>query len=390
MVDRTGPRGSGRPASTADLLAASGTDRSPRPDGGQGLPEPDPAAVAQAEARLRVEPLSAEAYAVLALAAEKAGEEERADRLMAIAAAWWPRDRLVRAWLLTRALRRGEARTAMAQLDLALRAFPDSLDDLTRALSPLLVEPGLRAALAERLAENPPWRTRFIQVAVRLWREPQALVALLEHVQTAPPGLGADELRPYLMRLLADGQVDEAYAVWLRSLAPGARAGLTYLYNGDLRSPVTQMPFDWRMPALPGATAVVSEAGGTPILSVGFLGGRVPGQPVVHELVLASGDYRLTGRVRTDRLHSARGIRWRIACLSDPSGALGVTGPFAGTAAWREFDMTFTVPDEGCPAQSLGLEADARTASETQASGVVSFSGLDLVPLSASRPGGGP
>lgn len=363
------------PAAGQDLFGIQG------PAGTGGLPEPSEAAVARARARLRAEPLSAEAYAVLALAAEKAGEDERAGRLMAIAAAWWPRDFLVRTWLLARELRRGDLRAAMAQLDLALRVRPDSLDALTAALSPLLTEPAYRLALTERLAGDPPWRTRFIQVALRLWREPEGLIALLDHLQATPSGLDPEELRPYLTRLLAAGQVDEAYAAWLRSLPAEARASLGYLYNGDLRRPVTQMPFDWRMPALPGAKAVVSGTGGGPVLSVGFLGGRVAGQPVVHELVLAPGNYRLTGRVRADRLRSERGIRWRVACLTDPRGALGASDAFAGTAAWRDFALNFTVPEEGCPAQSLGLEADARTALETQVSGVVSFSELDIIPL---------
>ncbi len=368
-------------ATVMSLLGASGAASARPPDDRPGLPEPGEAAVARARAQLRAEPLSAPAYAVLALAAEKAGQDEQAGRLMAIAAAWGPRDLVVRTWLLARELRRGDARAAVAHLDAALHAHPEVLDDLSEALSRLLAEPSFRSALFERLAGHPPWRTRFIQVAVRQWREPEGLAALLDQLQATSPGLSAEELRPYLTRLVADGQVDEAYAAWLRGLAPEARARLTYLYNGDFSLPLTQMPFDWRMPAVPGVTAALGEAGGKPALSVGFLGRRVPSQPVLHELVLAPGDYRLSGRVRTDRLRAERGVRWRVACLTEPRGTLGVTEAFAGTAAWRDFTLDFTVPEEGCQAQALGLEADARTPSETQVSGVASFSGLDIVPL---------
>lgn len=371
----------GRAVTVVSLLGAASPAERPRPDGRDVLPEPDDAAVARARARLRTEPLSAAAYAVLALAAEKAGQDERADRLMRIAAAWWPRDLLVQTWLLARGLRRGDVREAMSHLDTALRTHPEALDDLTEAMSHLLIVPAARAALVERLAEHPPWRSHFIGVALRQWSEPQGLVDLLDALQAAPSGLSAEELRPFLTRLLASGRIDEAYAAWLRGLSPEAQARLAFLYNGDFGTPPTQMPFDWRTPTVAGVTTAWGEAGGRPVLSVGFLGGRVSGPPVLHEMVLAPGAYRLSGRVRTDRLRSERGIRWRIACLAEANGALGLSETFAGTASWRDFTLDFTVPEDGCPAQILGLEADARTAAEAQVSGVASFSALDIVAL---------
>lgn len=343
-------------------------------------PGPDAAAVARARAILYSEPLAADAYAVLALADESAGRGEQAGQLMRLAADWWPRGLLPQTWLLARSLRHGEYGLALARVDMIARGRPSVLDDLTATLAPILPDPTAAEALADRLRAEPPWRTRFLDIAVRQWREPDSLIGLIDRLQARPPGLSAAELRPYLNKLVATGRIDRAYLAWLRSLSDKRRTDLTYLYNGHFQHSVSNMPFDWSTPTVPGATISIGGVGGDRIMTVGFRGGRVPLQPLQHYLVLASGTFRLTGRIRTDRLRAERGVRWRIACLENPDGALGTSEPLVGTTAWRDFTLDFTVPDVSCQAQSLGLEIYARTSAEQWASGLVSFSVLEIQP----------
>jgi hypothetical protein len=83
-------------------------------------------------------------------------------------------------------------------------------------------------------------------------------------------------------------------------------------------------------------------------------------------VLLPAGDYRLTGKYKSD-LVSQRGLLWRIFCGST---TLGESFPIRGSdPAWKEFGIAFTVPPEGCSAQTVQLLLDARSASETFVSG---------------------
>lgn len=340
----------------------------------------DAATVRRAEAALRAEPMDADAYVALALAAERGGRNDRALRLMEIAVALWPRDIRAQTWLLARSLRLRDYAGAMARFDVITRGRPDVLDALAEATAPALRDPEAVAALAGLLNGDPPWRTRFIDIAFRLWREPDTLVALVQRLQAGPSGLSPVELRAILTRLMLAGRVDQAYLTWLRSLPGDRLASLTYLYNGRFQYPVSDLPFDWTMPAVPGASVAVSGEGADRVLTVGFLGGRLPLAPVRHDLLLPPGDYRLSGSGRTDRLRAEHGGVWRIACLDDADGALAASGPFVGSTPWRGFTLDFTVPEAGCRAQVLSFDIRGRSDAEKRASGIAAFSALGIEP----------
>ncbi len=364
------------PSTVAALMAGAGKPHAPE----GSPPTPDATSITRARAVLAAEPLTADAYVVLALAAERAGADEQAIRLMDIAAAWWPRSLQAQTWLLARSVRRGDYHTALAHLDAIARGRPDTLDDLTGALAPIAADPKAVTALADQLQAEPPWRTRFLAIAVRRWRESEGIIGLMDRLQARQPGLSPAELHLYLNMLVATGRIDRAYLAWLHSLPAVRRGQLTYLYNGRLQYPVSDMPFDWTTTPVPGASVSVGGTGDERILTLGFPGARVPLQPLRHDLFLAPGSFRLTGRVRTDRLRAERGARWRIACLETPDNPLATSEPFVGTTAWRDFALDFTIPDAACQAQSLGVEIYARTAAEQWASGVLSFTDLDIQP----------
>ena len=84
--------------------------------------------------------------------------------------------------------------------------------------------------------------------------------------------------------------------------------------------------------------------------------------------------------MRTDRLRTEHGVRWRIGCREDPDRPLAASEPTVGTVPWRDFGLNFTVPDAECRAQILSLEIYARTSLDRQASGVAFFSALEIQP----------
>src|SRR5262249_39236770 len=81
--------------------------------------EPDPAsAAATARELLSVEPLSADAYIVLAQAAEKSGNEADAAKFNAIAMRRKPQDLGARARIVEAQLKQGEYAAALGQFDI--------------------------------------------------------------------------------------------------------------------------------------------------------------------------------------------------------------------------------------------------------------------------------
>jgi hypothetical protein len=69
-------------------------------------------------------------------------------------------------------------------------------------------------------------------------------------------------------------------------------------------------------------------------------------------LMLTPGAYRLQAAFRGE-LSGPRGLVWRIACIGG-GPPLGQSPMILGAApAWKEAEMTFTVPEKDCKAQQL-------------------------------------
>jgi len=118
-------------------------------------------------------------------------------------------------------------------------------------------------------------------------------------------------------------------------------------------------------------------------LHVVFDGQRVRFQHVLQYLMLDPGRYQLQGRVRPDNLRTARGLRWRLYCLSfgkpDESSLLAESTRFVGSDEWRLFTVDFTVPAKGCPAQRLRLELEGRAGLDFDVQGGIWFDDLSII-----------
>ena len=94
--------------------------------------------------------------------------------------------------------------------------------------------------------------------------------------------------------------------------------------------------------------------------------------------MLSPGSYRLTGKLKGET-RGKRGLQWTIRCAGKGGPPLGEGPMFVGLAlTWREFDLTFSVPDETCRAQELRLSLAARSASEQLVSGSVWYDDLQI------------
>lgn len=346
----------------------------------RALADGEPALVeATARQALRSDPSSAAALALLGRVAALRGNGDRADQLMAIAAKWSPRNLLAQAWGFDRDIRDGHLDQAADRLDTIFRGQPPK-DWLV--LTPLLLGFLTTAAagpdIARVLSTAPPWRSWLLNQMTELTPDVGGLLQLFWLLQAGPAPPGPDELRPFLVRLIAEGLVDEAYYTWLQSLPEAHLTTLEPLYNSKFQHGLSNLPFDWTIVAARGTLPRVSGDSGRGVLRVDFFGSRVAFQNVAHLLALPPGSYVFSGREMAEGLTNNRGLRWRVHCLDDQAGAIGETRLLSGTVAWQDFAVDFTVPEGICAAQRLVLELPYRTALDLEISGGVSYTGLEI------------
>jgi len=335
-------------------------------------------AVLDAQLALRADPLAAGALRVLGIVEEKHGASDRTERLIRAAADVSRRDVIPQAWLLGRNLQSGDLPQAMSRLDLIFRTANSTVSaKLVSLLLPLLSNDDATREVAKLLERRPPWRSNFLTQVSQEGQDLRAVSALYSALgeSSAPPG--ADELRPFLDRLIRTGQVEDAYVVWTQSLPPERLSTLGYLYNAGFEYPVSHLPFDWVFGRVDAAMVELSSEINPPVLKVGFVGGRVSQPLVSHLIALPPGTYRFAGREQSYSLANERGLRWRISCLKEPDGSLAETPPLLGDTPWRTFTVSFDV-NLDCPVQNLQLELRARVALEQEVSGEASFADLSI------------
>lgn len=329
------------------------------------------AAAELARRALAANPFDGRGYRVLADVAASRGDAVGQARLIEQAVRHAPRDIAARAQAAQLALQRGDAASALRHYDRILRVAPAAQPTVIPALVQLASLPGARDAVVTELAARPYWRAEFLRQFARLAPDGEALAPVFESLR-ARGGLNEEETSLYLGRLVRDGRWDDAFLAWAGSLPPQALTSLTTPFDGGFENPTrTGGPFDWSITPPQGIEVEVrpSPEGRGRALWIEFLGRRAPFRDVRQLLRLQPGQaYVLQWRSRLDGLQTARGLRWTVTCAGGDGAALLGTPAQAGTRGWTEQRAGFSVP-EGCTAQWLTLELEARIPSESQAFG---------------------
>jgi hypothetical protein len=366
-------------ASSADLAALVGAaEAKARTSAAEARLE---AASAEAAARqaLRRTPLDPGAFALLGLAAAARDEPDRATALMQFAAARAPADLLTQGWLLHRRLLSEDMSGAILHADAMLRAQPAVLQQLLPALAAIAASDEGMPSLAEHLASEPPWRSRFLELLATETADPLAPFALFSALMEGSRPPSHAELRPYLKRLVEAGLYEQARLLWTQALPVERLAEIGYLANGGFSEEPTGFLFDWSLEPVAGAgaeIATVPDGDGNRALRIQFLDRRVAYRHVRQLLMLMPGRYRLTGRVKAEDLRNERGLHWTLSCADQPDTRLGASERVSGTTRWQRFDVAFEVPASGCRAQWLRLELAARIASERHVAGAIWYDDL--------------
>jgi hypothetical protein len=325
------------------------------------------------------DPLAPGALSLYGMATARMGEVERAEKILHVAAAHLPIDLIAHGWLYERALKKADLSTALTELDVLLRGRPFITPQIGPSVAALIgTDAEGEAGFVRLLSTSPPWRPSLLAYLSSNLKDADSLVRLFGRLQTSAAPATAEEMRPYLDRLVRDGKLEQAYLAWLSQLPPDRLSHLGLLYNNRFQHPVSNLPFDWQIIPVSGASVEVVAEGKESVLNVEFYGARVSFAHVTHLLMLPPGKYAFSGSGQTENLDNERGLRWRIYCTSDSAGALATTDFLKKTTPPHSFRVTFSVPPTACTTQMLVLEIPARIAIETEVSGSARFSNLSI------------
>lgn len=332
-----------------------------------------------AKRALRYDPLSARAFRILGQLAHAAQNQKQTDAFMEAAAKRSHHESLAVYWTMRKNYLEGDYRAALRNADVLLRTRNDVIEHIMPMLGRIAETGEASVDLKRLLANNPPWRPQFFAYLPKNITDARTpLDIFLGLVESSDPPTTAD-LRSYLQFLIQHGFTDLAYYAWLQFLPSEQLAKAGRLFNGSFETPTSGLPFDWVFSQSRGVTIQFTAPPDQPqtkALLVEFGPGRVEFRGISQLVLLPPGTYSFSGKSRVD-LSSQRGLQWQIACSDKKQ--LGETFPVIGhVPEWKDFTFSFTVPEAGCPSQTVELVLDARSESEMFVSGSTWFDDLRI------------
>lgn len=335
---------------------------------------------ALASKALANDPLNARALRILGQVSEADSDPAQSTKYMRAALRRSLRETVAVLWMLQESERAKDWAAAVHFANVLFRTRTETLPFATYRLAQLAERKESAENVRALLRSNPPWRARFISGLGSSITDARTPLDLLLSLRDTPAPPSNEELKSYLGFLVSKKFYELAYYAWLQFLPKEELARIGLLYNGNFERPVSGLPFDWLIAAGSGANAGIVPKPGLGeghALSIELGQGRVDFRGVRQYTLLAPGTYQLVGDYKGE-IKARRGLVWRASCAA--SGAVLGESPmmFGSGTPWKSFDFTFAVPAEGCRAQSLDLVLNARSASETIASGSMLFDDLKL------------
>ncbi len=257
-------------------------------------------------------------------------------------------------------LRAGDIAPAFANLRLAADLYPEARERIWPAFTAGLDGGRRDQFFADIARADPEWWREFFRYACQKSADADALQRVFA-VRAAAGLVGADERRCLIGRLQRENRWAHAYQAWLNSLPPEQRQRIGYVFNGRFEWRLSDVGFDWTIPAQQGVDvqALPTEgAAGRRALKVEFANKSWEGPPVQQYLMLFPGRYRFEGRARADALQTWLGVQWGLYCLAGNGRGprqLARSGRLLGSSGWEAIREDFAVPRD-CPVQVLRLE----------------------------------
>ncbi len=285
-------------------------------------------------------------------------------------------------WLMNDSFEQKNFSDTLEKADILLRTKMQLFPSVVIYLNKVAATPNGRALLIPKLAENPNWRTPFLEALAKAAGDPELPLEMLVALEFAGSAPSPKELTSFLNILVTQKHPQAAYNGWLQFLPHGKLASLGLLNNGNFADDPGSHPFEWSL--RPGQNTTVDflplgDDDNGRALRFGFGLGRAQFPELSQLVLLAPGRYRLSGSFQ-GLLRGNRGLRWQLRCMGAKTPLAETDMIYGAPGSWRVFTLDVEVPDEeSCRAQRIRLYHDARSPSEQLISGEISFRGLQLV-----------
>jgi len=314
---------------------------------------------------LRLSPFRPGALRAVAWSAQASGEPVAADTALALAARLGWRDGPTQRWILVKAYLAGDDVTAARAGDAMYRITYEP--QIARALfQKLIVSESGRTALAERIAAGALWSKSFMREQCSRnnasWR---ALPDLLAKVDRLTPPPGTKDFDCFVDHLSSN---DELAQLWRlhRLRHPDATGNPTLqIIDGDFaslsRDTAARGPFGWRSIKSRNIDMDLTLGDDTPSrnqITVEILG-RKGALALTQLLALRPGRYSIRFEERFDEPEPVTPFLWTLIC-NRTGTLLTSTDNEAAATEWKERNLEFTVPVEGCFSQTLSLSTNRR------------------------------
>jgi hypothetical protein len=337
--------------------------------------------------RLIADPLNRSALQNLAILAGLEGKKDLQEKLALVLARYARRSVTAQIVAVEILFSKGDYATALEQIDGVLRSGSPNSKVRTvifDGLRKLIVERKPRAAIAAKLAENPPWRATLLKHIFSGDTDGRLGYELISDLRSAKSPLNADELRDYMTNVFDKKLYDLAYFVWLDSLeAPElSRSGL--IFDGKFDLIPKNLNFGWNFVRAPNIRPSVEQAYGKKkdtALSVNFFESRDNIYHVYQYVVLQAGSYTLKANYVSDNFRSEGGLKWRFRCWNEAQTILAESEAFREPSLERAWTLSFTVPPSDCQLQFLRLESATRATADQRHRGRVFFDNFEIVQL---------
>jgi hypothetical protein len=274
---------------------------------------------------------------------------------------------------------------SFSRLDGVLRARPELGEGLFAVLSSQLVNDKARAALGRLLANNPPWRSKFINSVVVADKSGSWGYRILSEIRKAKGTPTEEEKRSLITHLFSAKQFDQSYFVWLDLLQPSELLKVRNVFDGGFDTSTKNMLFNWNFFDRKTARIEVGQRSGKSgdaTLKMDFFSDKEVAAYAYQMLRLAPNEYDLSFELQVDELKSSKGIVWRLSCLETPL-PLGESKPILEKGPWETRQFSFKVPDKGCATQYLRLETKGVAELDRVITGRLSIDNITVEPVGA-------
>lgn len=259
-------------------------------------------------------------------------------------------------WVILRLMNENKVPDALSQLDILFRRWPSHIVPLTPLIARIFSYADQYELLLKKLDASPPWRQALLN---SLSRDPKTLLLAARLVQSlakgdAPPSNA--EVSKILSALMQNKKYNLAYQTFLLTLNVEDKNVSGYVHNGRFSLPFSGRIFDWRVSNNSSVSISLPQERNDDTFGVKLLFNNTPVQGLSFSqyIALPPGTFELKFQVSAKEAHIPKGLLWRINCVGR-NGRLTDIEIKPGTYAQRLSKISFAVPSEQCPLQTLQL-----------------------------------